>query len=114
MDKVAMEKLILRVVRFSPVSNISAMSNAHSFAYQVRYKNSSNDSVVKQKTTIQAKYVYRNTEARSRNHCCRGKAISITYYKCVSIASVIQLTKCMGHIVKRGLSGCTIFYHTIL
>jgi hypothetical protein len=24
--------------------------------------------------------VQRNTEARSCNHCCRGKAISITYY----------------------------------
>jgi len=56
----------------------------------------------------------RDIKARSRNQCCRGKAISITYYKCVSIASVIQLTKCMRHIVNRGLSGCTIFYHIIL
>ena len=24
-------------------------------------------------------YVKRNTDARSRNHCCGGKAISITY-----------------------------------
>jgi len=93
-DKVAMEKLILRVVRFSPVSNISAMSNAHSFAYQVRYKNSSNDSVVKQKTTIQAKYVYRNTEARSRNHCCRGKGISITHSECVYVALVTIQSAC--------------------
>jgi len=29
------------------------------------------------------KYVQRNTEARSRNHCCRGKAISITHDECV-------------------------------
>jgi hypothetical protein len=27
--------------------------------------------------------IYRNTEARSRNHCCRGKAIRITYSECV-------------------------------
>ena len=29
-------------------------------------------------------------EARSRNHCCRRKAISITYSECVSLASVTQ------------------------
>jgi hypothetical protein len=28
-------------------------------------------------------YVWRNIEARSRNHCCNGKAISITYCVCV-------------------------------
>jgi hypothetical protein len=27
----------------------------------------------------------RNLEARSRNHVCRGKTISITYYECVSV-----------------------------
>jgi len=61
----------------------------------------------------QCKY-NRDINARSRNHCCRGKAKSITYYKCVSIVSVIQLTKYMRHIVRRGLSGCTMFYHIIL
>ena len=35
-----------------------------------------------------------NTEVRSRNHCCRGKAISITQSKCVSVALVIQHAKC--------------------
>jgi hypothetical protein len=25
-------------------------------------------------------------EARSRDHCCRGKALSITYSECVSVA----------------------------
>jgi hypothetical protein len=29
-------------------------------------------------------YVSHNTEARSRNHCCRGKTISTKYYECVS------------------------------
>ena len=33
-----------------------------------------------------------NIEARSRNHCCRGKAVSITRYKRVSVALVIQHT----------------------
>jgi len=32
----------------------------------------------------------RNTKARSRNHCCRGKTIRITYSGCVSAALVIQ------------------------
>jgi hypothetical protein len=30
-------------------------------------------------------YVRHDSEARSRNHCCRGKAISIKYYECVSV-----------------------------
>jgi hypothetical protein len=31
----------------------------------------------------------RNIEARSWNHCCRGKAISVTYSECVSVALII-------------------------
>ena len=31
-------------------------------------------------------YVQHNIEVRSCNHCCRGKAISITYFECVSVA----------------------------
>jgi hypothetical protein len=30
-------------------------------------------------------YVYRNTTARSRNHCRSGKAISITYSEYMSV-----------------------------
>ena len=30
------------------------------------------------------------TDTRSRNHCCSGKAISITYSECVSVALVIK------------------------
>ena len=37
-----------------------------------------------------AVYVERNIEARSCNHCCSGKAMSVTYYECVSIALGIQ------------------------
>jgi len=29
---------------------------------------------------------------RSRNQCCSGKAISITYYECVSVALSIRCT----------------------
>ena len=40
--------------------------------------------------TRQAMYIKRNIEARSRNHCCRGKATRTTYNECVSVALVIQ------------------------
>jgi hypothetical protein len=36
---------------------------------------------------------------RSRNHCCRGKEISITYCECVSVTLVIQHAKRMRRIV---------------
>jgi hypothetical protein len=41
----------------------------------------------------------RNIEARSRNHFCRGKAMSITNYECVSVALVIQHAKLMHRII---------------
>ena len=36
----------------------------------------------------------RNNEERWRNHCCRGKAIRITYCEFVSVALVIQHAMC--------------------
>jgi hypothetical protein len=42
------------------------------------------------KVTRQAKHVQRNIEARSCNHCCSGKAISITHSECVFVALGIQ------------------------
>jgi len=41
----------------------------------------------------------RNIGARSRNHDCRGKALSITYSECVSVSLVIQHTKRMRLVV---------------
>jgi len=38
--------------------------------------------------TSQAMHVQRNTDARSCNHCCIGKAISITYCACIILSSV--------------------------
>jgi hypothetical protein len=38
----------------------------------------------------QIMYVRSNTEARSSNHCCCGKVISITYSWCVYVALVKQ------------------------
>jgi hypothetical protein len=43
-------------------------------------------------------YVKRNIEACSRNHCCRGKEISITYSERVFVTLVIQHAKRMCHI----------------
>jgi hypothetical protein len=41
----------------------------------------------------------RKVQARSRNHCCRGTGISITYSECVSVALVIQHAKRMRCII---------------
>jgi hypothetical protein len=65
-------------------------------------------------------HVWRNTEARSRNHCCHGKAVSIKYLcvcaldflracvcpgalacacACVHVALLIQHATCIRHVV---------------
>jgi hypothetical protein len=40
-----------------------------------------------------------NVEAPSGKDCCRGKAISITYSKCVSVALVNQHAKSTRHVI---------------
>jgi hypothetical protein len=45
-------------------------------------------------------YYKRDTHVRSRNHCCREKAISITYSECVFVALVIQDAKRMRRITR--------------
>ena len=54
-------------------------------------------------------YVQRNTEERSSNHSCIGKAIRITYSECVSVALVIQHAMRMLHIFICYLPRSTIF-----
>jgi hypothetical protein len=44
-------------------------------------------------------YVKHNIQGRSRNRCCRGKAISNKYYNCVSAALVIQHAKRVHSII---------------
>ena len=52
----------------------------------------------------------RNTEARSCNHCWRGRVISITYTVCVFGALGIQRAVRMHHIVVCGMSGSATFF----
>ena len=44
-------------------------------------------------------YVYRSIEARSRNHCCSGKAMNIIYSVCVCVTLVIQRADLMLYII---------------
>jgi hypothetical protein len=63
--------------------------------------------------TRQAMYVKRNIVARSRNHCYRVKAISITYCECVFLSLVIQHAKRMRHITICRLPRYKILFHII-
>ena len=58
----------------------------------------------------QAKYVQRNSEARSFDHCCLVRVISITYSKCLSVALVTQRAMRMRHIVICVLPTLRYFY----
>ena len=57
--------------------------------------------------------VWRNNEARSCNHCCSGKAISVTCSECVFIALGIQYATRMRHVVICGQSACTQYFYTL-
>jgi hypothetical protein len=48
----------------------------------------------KRQCTYQRKFL-----TRSRNQCCRGKVINVTYAVCVPVALVIQHSKRMHHII---------------
>jgi hypothetical protein len=55
----------------------------------------------------------RSIEASSCNDFCSGKAISIAYTECVSVALVIQHAKRMRRIVICGLSRCAVLFYII-
>jgi len=44
------------------------------------------------------------TAARSHNHFCRGKAITIKYYECVFVALAFQHAKRMRRIILPSVS----------
>jgi hypothetical protein len=56
----------------------------------------------------------RNTEARSRNHCCRGKDISITYSECVFAALVIQHAMRMRRVILLSVACSALQYFSTL
>jgi len=51
-----------------------------------------------------------NIEARSRNHCCRGKATSVTYSDCVSVAFVIEYAMCKSGIILSAVPCLALLY----
>jgi hypothetical protein len=59
-------------------------------------------------------YVERNIEALLSNHCCHGKAVSITYSKCVSLALGTQDVMCMRRIILSSVSCLTLTYLSTL
>jgi hypothetical protein len=66
--------------------------------------------------TPDRKYTYRrNTEARSRNQCRRGRAISITYSEYMSAALFIQHSNCVRCIAVTSAACLTppYFFHII-
>jgi hypothetical protein len=56
-------------------------------------------------------YVERDIQVRSCKHCCSGKAISITYSECISVALNIQQEMHMRHIAICGLPRSITFFH---
>jgi hypothetical protein len=65
------------------------------------------------KLTEQTIYLQRNIAARSGNHCCSGKEISIRHSEYASLALGTQHAMRMRHIVICDLSGSTISLHII-
>jgi hypothetical protein len=62
----------------------------------------------------QAVYVQWNIEERWRNHCCRGKAITITHSECVSVALVTQHAKRMRRIILSSVACPSVPYFSTL
>ena len=56
----------------------------------------------------------RNTEARSRNQCCRWKTESITYSDCESVAFFIQHAKRMRRVILLSEASLALLYFSTL
>ena len=59
-------------------------------------------------------YVQRNTEARSFNHCCSGKAVSITYSESVFVALDIQHAMRIRRVILSFVAYLTLQYFSTL
>jgi hypothetical protein len=55
-----------------------------------------------------------NFDARSRNNCCRGQVISITYSECVSVALVIQHATRIRHVILPSVACLAVPYFSTL
>ena len=64
--------------------------------------------------TRQEMYVERNNEARSQNHCCSEKAISITYSECVSVALGIHHATLMHRVILSSVACPALLYFSLL
>ena len=62
--------------------------------------------------TSQGRLVTNDIEARSRNHCCRGKVINITCFQCVcSLSCQTRKMHAQYYTVMYGLFDSTTFFH---
>jgi hypothetical protein len=60
-------------------------------------------------------YIYkRKTEARSRSHSCRRKAISIKYSECLSVPLDIQHAKRMHRVIMSSVACLDVPYFSTL
>jgi hypothetical protein len=59
-------------------------------------------------------YVKRNTETRSRNHCCSEKSVSITRFECVSADLVIRHAKRMRRITMSDVASPPLSHYSTL
>jgi hypothetical protein len=60
--------------------------------------------------TRQALYIYCNTEVCVCNHCCHGKATTITYSKCVIVTLFIQDARHMCHMIFSSVASLVLPY----
>ena len=65
---------------------------------------------VGKKKGYQAKYFLRNIEMRSRNHCCSGKAVSVSYSEFVRVDFEIRHAKRMLRIILASVACLTVRY----
>jgi hypothetical protein len=69
---------------------------------------------VREQCTRQAISLYLNTQTRSRNHCCLGKSISITYSECVSVILVMQHAKRLLRVILLSVACLAVPYFSTL
>jgi len=75
----------------NPICHLLALLGAHHILHVSRIRvNITYSTIVYFYHDKGSNVLYRNTEASSLDSYCRGKAISITYSECVSLALVIQ------------------------